>query len=849
MARSRSGTVRLHIEGMHCAACVAAVERALRQVEGVADATVSLVEETARARLATEIDPTILIDAVRKAGYEAQIVSDRSSEVRLPIEGMTCAACARALETALRSVPGVEDVSIDLTEGIAAVKGSRDLQRDGLRQAVERAGYRLSDGLGAVTTDDRDVRGTRRLAAARRRLWTAWLLAVPIVGWMLPEMLFGIRWPSPLGFHIAMTVLAAPVLIIAGRSTLVAGVRSAFRGRPTMDTLITLGATASFITGPLSIAAEWGLVPPILDSAGVSAMIMAFHLTGRYLEARAMHRTSGALRRLLRLGEGSARVLRGEEEHEIPVSRVIVGDLMLVRPGERIPTDGVIERGTSEVDESLVTGESLPVLRTAGDSVVGATINGDGLLHVRATGIGEDTFLARMIRLVREAQATKVPIQTFADRVTGIFVPIVLAIASGTFAAWLLFPDALGAVAHYLSPYLPWVTSGASPLSLALYSAIAVLVLACPCALGLATPTALVVGIGLGATHGVLVRSGEAMQALTEISHIAVDKTGTLTVGTPRVVEVVGEAVHADTALRIAAALEAASTHPLAVAIVDHAQARSIDTEAVEEAVNLPGFGVRGVVDGERVWVGRKDLFADRSPEKTVAARLEARLLETGGRTVVLVGHERLGVLGGIAIADTLREDASWAVGRLRRRGIEPVMLTGDNESAASRIATEAGIEAVHAALTPEEKLEAIRARQRDGARVAMVGDGINDAPALKAADVGIAMAAGTDIAIEAADITLTGGGLLPLVVAVELTRGTFRRIRGNLLWASLYNLIALPLAVVGILHPLIAEAAMALSSVTVVSNSLRLRRLRLPTGATSGQDSRGALHPRSSSP
>jgi len=828
----------LQVQGMHCASCAHAVTQALRKIPEVIDAHVDLVQGTARVRHRPHLNPDVLLRAVRRAGYTAALPARPTARsIDLAVEGMTCASCAHAVEAALRAVDGVQDARVDYVSGEVVVTAAGDVDHEAVRGAVERAGYRVHEvptqlGEGPPAGD------SLRVSDARHRMVLAWGLALPIVAWMLPEMLFGIHWPTPLGFHLAMTVLAAPVLWVAGRTTLVAGVRSALHRTPSMDTLIALGTTASFLTGPLAILAQTGIVPPIFDYAGVSAMIMAFHLSGRFLEARATHRTSMALRQLLELGEGVAHVLRHDTEQDVPISRVEVGDLMLVRPGERIPTDGVVELGSSDIDESLVTGESFPVPRGPGDRVVGATVNADGLLQVRATCVGAETFLSQMIRLVRHAQASRVPIQALADRITGVFVPVVLGAAALTFAGWLLFPGALSAVARTLSPVLPWLPSHVGTLSAALYAAIAVLVIACPCALGLATPTALAVGLGVGATHGVLVRSGGAMQALSRATHIAFDKTGTVTEGRPRVIDVIPASGDAREVISLAASVEATSTHPLARAVLDHAAAQGIPFVRAEDATSIPGVGVRATLDGQQVWVGRRELFVDVGAWRTEAERLEARLPSDAG-TTLFVGGERRGVIGAVVVADSIREDAAWSIAQLRNRGLTPVMLTGDSDAAAAAVASALGIDIVRSRLRPEEKLEVVRGLQRDGFSVAMVGDGINDAPALKAADVGIAMGAGTDIAIESADITLTAQGIAPLITAITLADATLGRIRGNLRWAILYNLIAVPLAVLGLLHPLIAEAAMAASSVNVVSNSLRLRRFAPPRRDATGRSLR----------
>jgi Cu+-exporting ATPase len=743
------------------------------------------------------------------------------------IDGMHCASCAQAVERALRTVDGVASAGVDLVNERAFVDASGDVSDDVLIAAVRAAGYRATRELRAVTPDVLVERDAERAKGARRRAAAAWVLALPIVVWMIPEMVWGVMWPSPLVFHFGMLLLAAPAVFIAGGPTLRAGFTAAVRRAPTMDTLIALGVGASFLTGVLAAVARLGLMmPPVPDYSGVAAMIMAFHLTGRWIEAAARGRTSGAIRALLGLGARTARVARGDAEVEISVTDVMVGDLMIIRPGERIPTDGLIEAGGSSVDESLATGESMPVLRQVGDRVIGATINGEGVLRVRATGVGEATFLAQVVRLVQQAQATKVPIQALADRVTRFFVPIVLVLAAATFFAWWLAPSALGQIAAAAGRFLPWGPSDASPLGRALFAAVAVLVIACPCALGLATPTALTVGAGRGARSGILLRNGEAVQALSRIDVLVLDKTGTVTVGRPHVVDIVAREVSDAELLALAGRIESASEHPLARAVVAACEARGIPLAAASDVRAVPGRGVRGRVDGREVWVGRADwLSAEGFPLDTWEAVI-SRMEDAGTTAVGIAAAGR--VLGFLSVADRAKPDAREAIGTLRGLGIDVVLLTGDNERAARSIAAEVGIDRVIANVLPEDKVSVIRGLMAAGSVTGMVGDGINDAPALTAADVGIALGTGTDVAIESADITLVSGELLAVVRAVRLARATFRKIRQNLFFAFVYNVVAIPLAVLGLLHPLIAEAAMAFSSINVVLNANRLRRARL---------------------
>jgi len=753
----------------------------------------------------------------------------------LEIEGMHCSACAQSVEKALAGVEGVRTASVSLPSERASVRyDPRRADPEALREAVVRAGYGVREEAPAGEKESRAERERRRLKEAEeqvedagRRMWWSWALTAPIVAWMIPEMVFGVKWPGELGYDVGMLALAAPVLLIWGRETLVGGVRSLLRGTPNMDALIAMGTTAAFSTGFVAVAHDLGLAPRLLNYAGVAAMIMAFHLTGRYVETKARGRTSSAIQKLLSLEARTARVLRDGEEVEVPIEEVAKGDVMVVRPGEKIPADGEVVSGHSSVDESLATGESMPVEKSGGDEVIGSTVNKEGVLRVRATGVGEETFLANVVRMVEEAQATKVPIQQFADRVTAIFVPTILALAALTFLGWLLFPDAGRAVAQWASSFVPWVDPGLGRVSLAIFAAVAVLVIACPCALGLATPTALMVGTGKGAENGILIRSGEAIQTLRDVDAVVLDKTGTITRGEPGVTDLrpAGEWSE-DELLRVAAAAEAGSEHPLGRAIVRRADERGLDLPSAADFESLTGRGVRARVGERRVDVGSARLMEERGVSTGELSDVLARL-EEEAKTAMYVAVD--GSLAGIvAVADQLKDDAERAVTLLRELGLETVMVTGDNERTARAIARKVGIDRVLAGVLPDRKVEEVRKLQDEGRRVAMVGDGINDAPALKQADVGIAIGTGTDIAIESADVTLVRGEPTAVVRAVHLSRATFHKIRQNLFWAYAYNVVAIPVAVLGLLHPAIAEAAMAFSSVTVVSNANRLRGLEL---------------------
>ena len=814
---------------MHCASCVQAVERVLSEVDGVETVQVNLLAERAVVVADEAVAEADLLRAVERAGFgaraEAQVAGASSGgPLRLPVLGMSCASCSAAVERALLAVAGVGSVVVSLSAEEALVTFDRPVGRGALVAAVRAAGFDVPEARKKVDPIERD---RVRLLDARHRAVLAWALAIPVIGWMIPEMFFGRIWPSPTVFHWGMVLLAAPALFVAGGATLRAGLRAALGRAPTMDTLIALGTLASFGTGVAAAVTTTVGSASILNYAGVSAMIMAFHLTGRLIETMAKGRASQAIKRLLTLAAKAARVERDGVEIEVPIDQLQIGEVMVVRPGEKIPTDGVVVGGESHVDESIVTGESMPASRRVGDRVIGATINGAGFLKVRATGVGEETFLASVVRMVEEAQMTKVPVQALADRVTRVFVPSVLGLALATLALWLVAPGAMARIASAASGLLPWVDASLSPVSLALFAAIAVLVIACPCALGLATPTALMVGTGLGAVRGILVRSGEAIQVLKGVTTIVFDKTGTLTEGRPSLVDVIPVVGSEDDLLRLAAGVEAGSEHPIGRAIVAAAKDRGLDSIPVEGFRAHAGDGVSAASAGVPIHIGKLP-WLERLGISGEAVRVRAEDLANAAKTVVGVADGSRGLLGLLAVADRVKVGAAEAIDELRTLGLDVVLLTGDNAPTAEAVGRSVGISRILAQVAPGEKLDAIRGLQADGEVVAMVGDGINDAPALQGADVGVAIGTGTDIAIETAGVTLASGELAAVVRAVRLARATFRIIRQNLFWAFFYNLFAIPLAILGLLHPLVAEAAMALSSVTVVGNANRLRRARL---------------------
>ncbi|MEK6915468.1 MAG: copper-translocating P-type ATPase [Nanoarchaeota archaeon] len=629
----------------------------------------------------------------------------------------------------------------------------------------------------------------------KRKLFWSWVLTIPIAIIMLSERLFGFELIEMPYSIITILVLGFPVLFIFGFETMKSGMRGLFTFYFNMDSLIALGTLVAYLTGIFSFTEV------VADYSGVAAMIMAFFTTGKYVEAKARGRASAEIRKLLELGAKNATVIRDGNEIEIPIEEVKLGDVMIVKPGEKIPTDGIVVKGESSVDESMVTGESLPVEKSKGKTVIGATINQDGILYVKTTKIGKDTFLSHIIELVEQTQSEKIPIQRLADKITSVFVPIILVLAVLTFLNW-------------------WFFSG--DLSRSIGVGVAVLVIACPCALGLATPTALMVGSGMGAKKGILIRKGEAIQTMKEIKIVVFDKTGTITKGKPEVTDIYSK-VKENYLLEISASLEKLSEHPIAHAIVTKAALKKY--KKVTGFSIVRGKGVIGKISGKEILIGNRALMNDKKI-KYSSFEDEISGFESSGKTVMIVAENKK-VIGVIAVADAIKEDSIEAINKLNTQRYRTVMITGDNERTAMAIAKQVGISEVIAGVLPEDKAKKVLELQNQG-MVAFIGDGINDAPALKQSNVGIAMGTGTDIAIEAGDIVLARGSLLGVVEAINLSKATFKKIKQNLFWAFAYNIIAIPLAVAGVLHPVIAEIAMALSSITVVTNANLLRRKKI---------------------
>ena len=723
-------TIELKITGMHCAACVSTVERALYQAEGVKKAVVNLMLEKARIEGEVEIDR--LIQAIQKTGYEAELIE----EIVLPQES----------------------------------------QPD------------------------------KGLIQAKNQMVFAWIPSVIMMIWMIPKWLSGIMWPNPTLYIYGMIVLSLVVLLLPGRNILKSAWKSTAHLSPNMDVLIALGSLACLVTGVLK---AFGM--NIHSFAGIAGMIISFHLTGRYIELKARGRSFDAMRLLLNLGAKNARIIVGSEQREIPVSQIKSGDIMHVLAGEKIPTDGIIIDGKSTIDESITSGESTPIIKTIDDHVIGATINLDGVLKVKATKVGRDTFIAQMAKMVEEAQTTKVPIQAFADRVTAVFVPIVLALAMVTFSFWMIAPDFMRIGTQFFLYFFPWINPDVSGTTMALFSAVAVLVIACPCALGLATPTALMVGSGKGAENGILIRSGAAIQRMSEVTTIVLDKTGTLTAGHPEVMQVkLFEGENETELIRMAASVEKNSIHPLAKAIVRFAQGKQIGLNDVTDIFSTPGKGMEATLDNSKIKVGDRKYVGYQGD------------FDAHGSHVFMAVDDT--VYGVFVLQDQIRADSNSLVQYLNNKQYKIVMLTGDKANVAEVMANEIGIEKVFSEVMPSDKLKTVQSIQESGEVVCMIGDGINDAPALAQADVGIAMGTGADIAMESGDIIIIGGDLSKVKKAISLSNKTFRKIRQNLFWASIYNLIAIPMAIFGVLHPILAEAVMAFSSINVVWNSTRLR-------------------------
>jgi len=808
----------IHITGMSCTTCAATVEKALAEMPGVEKAGVNFTSEKA----SIEYDPS-KVNLARIKGIISQLGYGTALRKSVfPVEGMTCASCVARVEQALTSVPGVVSASVNLASEKATMEYIEGTDIAKLRRAVEDAGYKL--GLEAQTLEDVTTATQRELRGMRSRFIVAAILAASIMALM---------WaPAFVGKPYLLWALATPVQFWAGWR-FYRGAWGALRHKTAdMNTLIATGTSAAYFYSLIAV-----LLPDLFAGAEVelglyfdtSAMIITLVLLGRFLEARARGQTSEAIKTLIGLKPKTAIVIRDGEERGIFVDDVQVGDLILVRPGERVPVDGIVRQGYSSIDESMITGESIPVEKKVGDEVIGGTINKTGSFQFEATKVGKDTTLAQIIRLVEEAQGSKAPIQRLADVIASYFVPIVIGIAIITFIIWF-----------FIGP--------APSLTFAFLNFIAVLIIACPCALGLATPTAIMVGTGRGAENGVLIRSAEALERSHQITTVLLDKTGTLTQGQPKVTDIIAASPWSkEEVLRLAASAEHGSEHPLGEAIVRAALDRKLEVSLASDFKAIPGQGVEALVENKRLLLGNLRLIEERGLSLNGLEK-EAERLREKGKTVMFLGIDGK-MVGIIALADTIKPNAKAAVSELHKMGVEVAMLTGDNWRTAEAIAQEVGIDRVLAEVLPEYKAQEVKKLEDEGRVVAMVGDGINDAPALAQADVGIAIGTGTDVAMETGDVTLISGDLMGIVTAISLSKRTIRTIKQNLFWAFAYNTALIPVAAgvlylifgnsgvpsglhfilgkYGFLNPILAAAAMAASSITVVSNSLRLRQFK----------------------
>ncbi|AVO57060.1 heavy metal translocating P-type ATPase [Pseudomonas chlororaphis] len=786
---SESTTFDLPIAGMTCASCAGRVERALSKVAGAMAVSVNLATEQARVQAPSDSLPALMA-AVQDAGYSVPAHS-----LELNIGGMTCASCVGRVERALNKVAGVTRVSVNLANERAHVDLLGQVDSADLIAAVSKAGY--SATLWQAEHPERDDQ-EQRLRRERWSLVLAILLALPLVLPMVVQP-FGLHWMLPAW---AQFVLATPVQFIFGARFYVAAWKAVRAGAGNMDLLVALGTSAGY---GLSLY-QWAVTPagsmPHLYFEA-SAVVIALVLLGKYLESRAKRQTASAIRALEALRPERAILVVDGRERDVAISALRLNDLVLVKPGERFPVDGEVVEGQSHADEALISGESLPVPKQPGDKVTGGAINGEGRLLVRTLALGAETVLARIIRLVEDAQAGKAPIQKLVDRVSQVFVPAVLVLALATLIGWWLY---------------------GAPLETALINAVAVLVIACPCALGLATPTAIMAGTGVAARHGILIKDAEALERAHEVSAVVFDKTGTLTSGTPRIAHLDAVDGDEDRLLQLAGALQRGSEHPLAKAVLDLCAERQLAVADVSASQSLTGRGIAGTLDGRQLALGNRRLLEESGLQAGDLAA-SAQAWETEGRTLswLIEQQPQPRVLGLFAFGDTLKPGALQAVQQLGARHIGSHLLTGDNRGSAKVVAEALGITNVHAEVLPADKAATVAELKKTGV-VAMVGDGINDAPALAAADIGIAMGGGTDVAMHAAGITLMRGDPRLVPAALEISRKTYAKIRQNLFWAFVYNLIGIPLAAFGLLNPVLAGAAMALSSVSVVSNALLLK-------------------------
>lgn len=794
--------IQFQVLGMTCAACATRIEKKVPKLEGVMEINVNLGTEKASVIYdGDKIKLKDIIAKIKETGYDVP-----TDKVEIKIQGMTCAACSSRVERGLNKTEGVLEANVNLAlekahiHYVPSIVGIADLKKK-----IREIGYEVIEADEEGSTDREREAREKEIKQQKNLVILSALLSLPLLAMMFIDW-FNLHEivPAFLMSPLFQFVLATPVQFGVGRYFYVDAYRAIKGGSANMSVLVALGTSAAyFYSVGATFFSNWiGTSHVYYESA---AIIITLVLFGKYLEAKAKGRTTEAIKKLMGLQPKTARVIREGRELDIPVEELVVGDIIFVRPGEKIPVDGIIIEGSSSVDESMLTGESIPVDKNVGSEVIGATINKHGGFKFKATKVGKDTALAQIIKVVEEAQGSKAPIQRMADVISAYFVPVVIAISFLTFVIWYF----IAAPGQFTEALLP---------------AIAVLVIACPCALGLATPTSIMVGTGKGAENGILIKGGEHLENAHKINTVVFDKTGTVTKGEPQVTDIlVAQGITEEELLVYAASVEKNSEHPLAQAIVQYSQKRGLKLLEVKDFQAIPGHGVQGQIEGKRILLGNRKLM-EKNQINIDAFLPNLEKLEGEGKTAMLVALD-IDLAGILAVSDTVKESSARAIKKLKEMGIEVVMITGDNRRTAQAIANQVGIEKVLAEVLPEKKAEEVQKLKNEGKVVAMVGDGINDAPALATADVGIAIGTGTDVAMETADITLISGDLEGIVAAIQLSKATIRNIKENLFWALIYNTLGIPIAALGLLSPVIAGGTMAFSSVSVVSNALRLKR------------------------